>query len=105
MYAFAVCNAPTIGGGRLIAPYGDIADGLLDLCLIEAMSALEFVNVLRRVASGEHLSDDRVIYYRAAEFRMEFERTIKVNTDGEVNEVKECHYVVMPRAARFLGYE
>lgn len=104
LYAFAVCNAPTIGGGRLIAPYGDVADGLLDVCLIETMSAVEFVNVLRKVTDGEHLSDERVAYYRAAEIMFEFDRAIKVNTDGEVKEVVECEYKVMPNALRFLGY-
>jgi len=105
LYAFAVCNAPTIGGGRLIAPYGDVADGLLDICLIETMSAVEFVNVLRKVAEGEHLSDERVAYFRAPEVTFEFERAIKVNTDGEMEEVTECRYVVMPSALRFLGYD
>ena len=69
------------------------------------MSAMEFVNVLRKVADGEHLADERVAYFRASEVTFEFERAIKVNTDGEMEEVTACHYVVMPRALRFLGYD
>lgn len=103
MYAFAVCNAPTIGGGRLIAPYAQIADGQLDLCLIESSSALEFVNVLRKLSAGEHLSDARVAYYHAQRMDFSFSRTIKVNTDGEMEETSACSYEVRPGALRFLA--
>ena len=43
LYAFAVCNSRLIGGGKLIAPEAIVDDGLLDLCLIEDMTAVEFV--------------------------------------------------------------
>ena len=57
LYAFAVCNSRLIGGGRLIAPNAVIDDGLLDVCLIESMSALEFVALARKVAEGQHVAD------------------------------------------------
>ena len=66
LYAFAVCNSRLIGGGRLIAPNAVIDDGLLDVCLIEAMSALEFVALARKVAEGEHVDDPRVSYFQAS---------------------------------------
>ena len=62
MYAFAVCNARLIGGGKLIAPHAVIDDGLLDLCVIDGMPTLEFVALLRRVAQGSHVDDRRVRY-------------------------------------------
>ena len=33
---------------------------------------------------------------------MQFDRRIKVNTDGEVLEAEVCRYHVLPRAIRFL---
>ena len=66
LYAFAVCNSRLIGGGRLIAPSAIIDDGLLDVCLIEGMSALEFVNLARKVADGDHVDDPRVRYFQAS---------------------------------------
>jgi len=102
LYAFAVCNSRLIAGGRLIAPEALIDDGLLDVCLIEAMSAIEFVALARKVADGEHVKDPRVLYFQAQSARIELDRAVHVNTDGEVFEDTQCDYRVLPRAARFL---
>jgi diacylglycerol kinase (ATP) len=103
LYAFAVCNSRLIGGGRLIAPEAVIDDGLLDVCLIGAMSALEFVALARKVAQGEHVSDPRVSYFQASAIDFDLARETSVNTDGEVFSVRRCEYRVLPKAARFLA--
>lgn len=105
LYAFAVCNSRLIAGGRLIAPNAILDDGLLDVCLIEAMSAVEFVALARKVADGGHLNDPRVRYLQAASIVFEFEREIRFNTDGEVLPATRCEYAVLPRAATFLAGE
>ena len=102
LYAFAVCNSRLIGGGRLIAPEAVVDDGLLDVCLIEEMSALEFVALARKVSDGDHVNDPRVLYMQVESLSLELDRSIKVNTDGEVFEGRRCDYRVLPRAARFL---
>ena len=103
LYAFAVCNSRLVGGGRLIAPEAVIDDGLLDICLIEAMTAMEFVGLARKVADGDHLDDPRVLYVQAASIQIDLDRDVKVNTDGEVFEGRQCRYRVLPKAARFFA--
>lgn len=100
---FAVCNSKLVGGGRLIAPDAVIDDGLLDICLIESMPTVEFVALLTRVSNGEHVSDERVTYFRVREIDFTFDRTIKVNTDGQVLETPTCRYRVLPGVARFIA--
>ena len=100
---FAVCNSRMVGGGRLIAPHAVIDDGLLDVCIIEEMPMLEFIGLLASVSTGDHVEDERVLYFRARELELGFNRTIKVNTDGEVLEADRCRYLILPRAARFLA--
>jgi diacylglycerol kinase (ATP) len=102
LYAFAVCNSRLIGGGRLIAPDAVIDDGFLDVCLIESMSALEFVALASKVADGDHVNDPRVLYMRAKSVSIELDREVKINTDGEVFEGRRCDYRVLPQAARFF---
>jgi diacylglycerol kinase (ATP) len=102
LYAFAVCNSRLIGGGKLIAPHAVIDDGLLDVCIIDEMRAMEFVALLRQVAQGTHTDDERVHYLRAERLTLEFERPIKLNTDGEVLEALRCEYRVLPKAAQFF---
>ncbi|MEO5821403.1 MAG: diacylglycerol kinase family protein [Vicinamibacteraceae bacterium] len=100
LLAFAVCNSRLIGGGRLIAPSAVVDDGWLDVCLIHAMPTLDFVALLRRVSSGEHVEDDRVAYFRTQAMELAFERDVRLNTDGQVMEARRCRYEVMPGAAR-----
>jgi diacylglycerol kinase (ATP) len=102
LHAFAVCNSRQIGGGRLIAPDAILDDGLLDLCLIEEMPTLEFIALLRRVSTGDHVDDERVSYFRASEVDLQFGRKIKVNTDGQVLDAQRCRYEVRRRAATLL---
>ncbi len=103
MQMFAVCNSRMVGGGRLIAPHAVIDDGVLDVCIVEAMPTLEFISLLTRVSSGDHVEDERVAYFQAREIDLLFSRTIKVNTDGEVLETNHCRYHIIPGAARFLA--
>ena len=102
LHTFAVCNSPLVGGGRLIAPAAKLDDGWADVCLIQAMSTADFLGLLRRVSSGEHVNDERVQYFRAAELELTFDRTIAVTTDGQVLKTKECRYRMLRQAARFL---
>ena len=103
LYTFAVCNSRLIGGGRLIAPDAVIDDGLLDVCLIEAMTAMEFVALARKVADGDHVSDPRVRYLQASSVTIELDRDTRINTDGEVLSAIHAHYSILPRAAAFFA--
>ncbi len=99
---FAVCNAPMIGGGRLIAPSAAVDDGRLDVCIVGELELPKFVALLRQVASGTHTDHPEVEYFTVEHMEMRFDRTIRVNADGEVFEAERCEYTVLPRAARFL---
>ena len=94
---FAICNARFIGGGYPIAPAALIDDGLLDVFLVKRMPLLEFVRVLQTIAAGEHQDDERVLHFRASAFDLEFDRVVRVNTDGELLQAASCHYRVRPR--------
>jgi len=100
---FAVCNAPMIGGGRLIAPDAVPDDGALDACLVHAMDLLDFVALLRRVADGTHVTDERVTYFSTRALVLEFDRPLKVNADGEVFQAARCEYDLLPGAVRVLA--
>ena len=99
---FAVCNAPFIGGGYPIAPAALIDDGLLEVVLVKRMPLVEFVFVLQSIAAGEHLQDERLWHFRASSFDLEFDRVVRVNTDGELLESSRCEYRVQPRSVPFF---
>ena len=99
---FAVCNAPMIGGGYVIAPDALIDDGGLDVVMVPRMPMLEFVAALQQIASGSGASDARVRRFRASAFELCFSRVVRVNVDGELLEADTCTYAVQHRAARFF---
>lgn len=61
----AVANARSYGGGMRIAADADIADGLLDVVVVGAMSKLSLLRAFPRVYKGTHLTDPRVTVRRA----------------------------------------
>jgi diacylglycerol kinase (ATP) len=99
---FAVCNAPMIGGGYLIAPDALIDDALLDVLMVPRMPLLDFVATLQQIAAGAAVSDERVRRCRASAFELRFSRVVRVNVDGELLEADRCSYEVKHRAARFF---
>ncbi len=100
---FAICNGPYIGGGHQLAPDARPDDGEFDVCLVRASSTVDFLALLPRLSSGDHLDDDDVVYFRARELMLTFSRPIKVNTDGEVLDASRCHYVIAPGAVRLVA--
>ncbi len=99
---FAVCNGAYIGGGHQLAPTARPDDGEMEVCLVRAGSTLDFLTLLPRLSSGDHVGDEDVTYFRAREVRLTFARPIKVNTDGEVIDASACHYVMGAGAVRFV---
>ncbi|MDQ3031978.1 MAG: diacylglycerol kinase family lipid kinase [Myxococcota bacterium] len=99
---FAVCNAPTAGGGRPLAPFARCDDGWLDAFVVEEASPLGLARVLIEISGGNHLEDDRVVGFRTSELFLRFDRPTLVNVDGEVSTLESAHYRVLRRATRML---
>jgi YegS/Rv2252/BmrU family lipid kinase len=93
---FAVANGRATGGGTRIAPRAAITDGLLDLCVIEAMPRADFARLALRLARGEHLGAPRVHYAQVPWVRVESDRPIAVNVDGEPAELRRLEYRARP---------
>jgi len=99
---FAVCNSGLIGGGYVLAPEARIDDGLVDVLVVPRMSMLEFVGVLQQIAAGGDPTHPGVRRLRASAFDFEFDRRVRVNTDGELLEAERCRYRVRRAALPFF---
>ncbi|MET0354519.1 MAG: YegS/Rv2252/BmrU family lipid kinase [Plantibacter flavus] len=56
----AVANNTSIGGGMLIAPQADLADGRFDLFIVAPVSRFRFLRLFPKVFSGAHTGLDIV---------------------------------------------
>lgn len=91
---FAVGNARQTGGGSVITPRARITDGLLDLCLVEALPRAEFARVALRIRGGEHLDHPAVRYAQLPALRIAGDAPLSVNVDGEPCDARVLEYRV-----------
>jgi diacylglycerol kinase (ATP) len=100
---FAVGNGGRAGGGNRITPRADLTDGLLDLCVVGAMSRTELLRILPEIRTGDHLDSEHVTYRRLARLVVEPSGKLCVNADGEPIEAMVLDYSVVPGALRLAG--
>ncbi len=83
LLAAVFANTPFYGGGMKVAPRAQMDDGLLDVCLVRAISKLKLLGLFPSVYFGRHLGIDGVEYFPVAGARVEPDRTLGVYADGE----------------------
>ncbi len=76
-------NGTRCGGGFMLTPRADPADGLLDFCLVRDLSVWGRLRTLPGGIRGTHLSNPAVLYPRAATAQVETTETLAVHWDGE----------------------
>ena len=78
-----VGNSRSYGGGMRVLPSARIDDGLLDVCIVHALSAPAFLRAFPRVFRGTHVSHPKVTMRRGRRVTVEANRRIQVYGDGE----------------------
>ncbi|PTX60788.1 diacylglycerol kinase (ATP) [Melghirimyces profundicolus] len=78
-----IANSPSIGGFDQLAPHADISDGRLDVLVVRKAGLTDLVQLVRAVLRGEHLRDDRILYFQADQMVITPKETMKLNLDGE----------------------
>ena len=61
----AVANGRSYGGGMLVCPQSDMADGYFDVMVLHPVSKLEFIKVFPRVFKGTHITHPAVEIVRS----------------------------------------
>ena len=59
-------------------------DGLLDICVFQSRSLWHFIGHFFKVLAGKHLEDQDVLYFQTRSLRVETERKIPVQLDGDL---------------------
>lgn len=80
-----VANSAYYGSGMKIAPAADVADGILDIVVIEAASKLALMRSLPKVYDGAHveLPEVTLLTGKRVELRADATRPVAVGGDGE----------------------
>ena len=102
--AAVFANTPFYGGGMKVAPRARMDDGLLDVCLIRALSKLKLLGVFPSVYLGRHLGIREVEYFPASALQVETDRPLGVYADGEyvcetpfeIRAIRNALHVIVP---------
>jgi YegS/Rv2252/BmrU family lipid kinase len=98
-YNVVVANGQFYGGGMRISPRSWPSDGLLDLIVMTGPKSESFTT-LPKVYRGEHLPHPNMQELKAAVVRVEADRPLPIEADGEMLGVSPATFEVLPEAIR-----
>ena len=98
----ALANGCYQGGGICIAPQAKLADGQIDVTVVEHVSLAEVARHLPLLFSGAIYSYPKVHHYRAARVRVEAAADTPVELDGEAVGAGWLEAELLPRRLRLI---
>jgi diacylglycerol kinase (ATP) len=99
----AAANGRYFGGGMAIGPEARADDGLLDVVIVPAQSALALIAKLPRVYRGRHLADPAVRSRRGRSVELTATQdSARIEADGDPLGTLPAHIQVVPGALQFL---
>ncbi len=104
VFAFSVSNGRVEGGKFRIAPQAEISDGLLDVCILRAVSKFEFFRYVLKYLAGTQISDPKVLYCKARAVEVGLSQQDVMHMDGEVYDNIEgsVSIMVVPQGVHML---
>jgi YegS/Rv2252/BmrU family lipid kinase len=96
MLLAVIANGRYYGKGIKPAPLARFDDGYLDVCLVRKKRRLEILRLLPRFAKGKHDSIEGVSFYRGKNVMIQCSSNVRVNLDGEVEQLNEVLYEIIP---------
>jgi YegS/Rv2252/BmrU family lipid kinase len=98
-----IANAKYMGGGLMMAPDADIADGELQLAIVGDFRKPELLRALPGVYSGKHVGHPKFSQVAAKRIRIETVQPARVQVDGEIMGHAPVTFTVEPGALQFAG--
>jgi diacylglycerol kinase (ATP) len=86
------------GGGMRVLPNAIMNDGLLDVCIVEALSKVAFLRAFPRVFLGSHTTHPKVRMRTGTRVQVEANRRVLVYADGELIGPLPAIFEVRPAA-------
>jgi len=98
----AIANTPVYGDGMKIAPRAQLDDGLLDICIVGAVSPFKLFRLFPTVYSGNHLKVREVEYFTSPQVRIETGHPLDIYADGEYVCQTPVEISIVPAALKVI---
>jgi diacylglycerol kinase (ATP) len=92
-----VANCQFYGGGMRISPRSWPGDGFLDILVMKGPKSDAFTTI-PKVYRGEHLPHHNIMEFRTRSVRVEAERPLRIEADGEVLGTTPATFRIVPSA-------
>jgi diacylglycerol kinase family enzyme len=92
-----VANCQFYGGGMRISPRSWPGDGFLDVLVMKGPKSDAFTTI-PKVYRGEHLPHRNIVEFRTRSVRVEAERPLRIEADGEVLGTTPATFRIVPSA-------
>lgn len=97
-----VGNIPEYGTGFPILPHARSDDGVLDVCVMPCRSPVELVQLFLKAAAGEHAVGEGVVYMKGKQVRIESEKPVPVQLDGDAGGHTPLDIDLLPSRLAFI---
>ena len=97
-----VANGRTAAGGQPVAPRANPEDGLLDVVVVRAGTALDIARLAALVLAGDYITDDAIVFNQVRSVRIASTPGMWFNVDGELRTNKPISFEAVPGALRVV---
>ncbi|MGN1350321.1 MAG: YegS/Rv2252/BmrU family lipid kinase [Anaerovoracaceae bacterium] len=97
IFFMVVLNGSSAGGFRKLGVESSINDGMVDVIMFRNMKLTDAPKVALKVLQGRHNEDENVIYFKTSQIRIESEKAISTDIDGETGEPLPLEISLLPR--------
>ncbi len=97
-----VANAPYYGGGFYPTPKAEPFDSILDYCVVNVVSRLKILTLLKKYRAGEHVDLDICTIGNAETVEVVAERKVPINMDGEIIYADNARFEIIKNATKVI---
>ena len=98
----AIANTPVTGGGMKLAPEARVDDGMLEVCLVGAVSRSMLLYELTRVFQGTHVNNPAVTMRRGTRIMVDADPPQLLWVDGDTMGSTPATFTLLPGALPIL---
>lgn len=98
----AIGNSKYYGGGIKILPEAEIADGDLDICLIDATNIFQKLQFLPKLVKGKHTNIPMVHMLKGKEITVVSSRKMPLSIDGEIVYTNRFRAKILEKGIKIL---
>jgi diacylglycerol kinase (ATP) len=89
-------------GKYFITPRAIANDGLLDVCMVDALKLLGRFHIFLKVPKGAHLDNPKVHYYQTDKLSIDFDKVVPYHLDGELYFSEHFEIDILPKVLNII---